>query len=44
MHRVRYSDELLAQLGDAIESMQLAPVDRLGVQSDCFALAKVFGI
>jgi len=39
-YRIRYSDELLAQLGDAIESMKLAPVDRLGVQSDCFALAK----
>ena len=38
--RIRYSDELLAQLGEAIESMQLSPVDRLGVQSDAFALAK----
>ena len=38
--RIRYSDELLAQLGQAIESMQLSPVDRLGVQSDAFALAK----
>ena len=37
---MRYSDELLVQLGEAIESMQLAPVDRLGVQSDAFALAK----
>mmetsp|Transcript_13033 Transcript_13033/g.26052 ORF Transcript_13033/g.26052 Transcript_13033/m.26052 type:complete len:879 (-) Transcript_13033:288-2924(-) len=38
--RIRYSDELLAQLGEAIESMKLLPVDRLGVQSDSFALAK----
>ena len=38
--RVRYSDELLVQLGEAIESLLLAPVDRLGVQSDAFALAK----
>ena len=38
--RVRYSDEMLAQLGDSIESLKLCPVDRLGVQSDAFALAK----
>ena len=39
-YRIRYSDELLACLGDAIESIKLSPVDRLGVQSDAFALAK----
>jgi len=39
-YRIRYSDELLAELGSGIESMKLPAVDRLGVQSDCFALAK----
>ena len=38
--RVRYSDEMLAALGESIESLKLSPVDRLGVQSDAFALAK----
>jgi len=39
-YRIRYSDTLLAQLGDAVEQLALPAVDRLGVQSDAFALAK----
>lgn len=37
---VRYTDELLARLCKPIESLDLPPVDRLGIQGDAFAVAR----
>ena len=34
------TNRLLEELGAGIASMKLSAVDRLGVQSDCFSLAK----
>ena len=38
--RVRYRSEDLALLRPAIESLELSAIDRLGIQSDAYALAK----
>lgn len=37
---MRYSEDLLAALGDGVEDMSLQAVDRLAIQADAFALAK----
>lgn len=39
-YRVRYTDELLNRLRAPIESLELPPADRLGIQGDAFALAR----
>ena len=38
--RVKYRSDDLALLRPAIESLALSPIDRLGIQSDAYALAK----
>jgi puromycin-sensitive aminopeptidase len=37
---VRYTDELLNRLRKPIESLELPPADRLGIEGDAFALAR----
>jgi hypothetical protein len=38
--RVKYSGDLYGKLTRALESLALSPVDRIGLQSDAFALAQ----
>ncbi len=39
-YRVKYSPGLMSGLSHAVESMELSPEDRLGLENDAFALAR----